>query len=116
MGSAVYIESSNVALVSTAFDGKSAVYDGAMLALNSKVAGSVNVSFYGNTAVYGVAMLVVNSIMIGSRYTTFMSNTATETGGALFIAGSSYLGWNMKPEFPTIAHYYTHLVTRRRST
>ena len=79
MGGAIYIESSIVTLVSTAFDGNSAVYGGAMLVLNSTVTGSGNISF--------------------------KNNNATNNGGAIFIARSSYVGWNMQPEFTWIPYH-----------
>ena len=77
MGSAVYVESSNVTLVSTAFD--------------------------GNSAVYGGAIVVANSTLTESGYTTFMSNKVTGNGGALLIAGSSYLinSWKRRPTTTT---------------
>ena len=78
MGGAVYIGSSNVTLVSTAFYGNSAVYGGAMLVLNSTVVGSGNMSFHDNSAGYGGAMLVINSFVIGSGYTTFTSTMSLE--------------------------------------
>ena len=98
MGGAVYIESSNVTLVSSAFDGNSAIYGGAMYVLNSTMTRSVNVSFHGNNAEYGGAIVVANSIVVWSEYTTFICNNATENGGALLVAGSSYVGWDMQHE------------------
>ena len=88
MGGAVYIESSNVTLVSTAFD--------------------------GNSAVYGGAIVVANLTFMESGYTTFMSNKATENGGAYLIAGSSYLinGWNRR----STTTYYSNAFNYWRPT
>ena len=105
MGGAVYIESSNVTLVSNGFDGNSALYGGAIYVVSSTVNMSVNVSFYGNSAEYGGAVVVANSIVTWSENATFISNSATGNGGALFITANSYVGWNTHRELSWSPYY-----------
>ena len=116
MGGAVYIESSNVTLVSNAFDGNSAVYGGAMYVVNSTVTRSVNVSFRGNNAENGGAIVIANSNVTWSEYTTFISNNATKNGGALLITGSSYVGWDVQHEISWISYFSGLLNSSRTSS
>ena len=106
MGGAIYAVSSNITLVSTAFNYNIAGYGGAIFADNSIVIGSVNADFHGNGADYGGAVFVLSSIVIGSGNVTLTSNNATENGGALYIADSSYFGWNIQHVFDSTSQYY----------
>ena len=115
MGGAVYIELSNVTLVSNVFDGNSAVYGGAMYVVHSTVTRSVNVSFRGNNAENGGAIVIANSHVIWSEYTTFVSNNATKNGGALLITGSSYVGWDVQHEISWIS-YFSRLSNSSRTS
>ena len=97
MGGAIFAGSSNVTLVSTTFEGNSADVGGAVVVLNSTLIAKGYTNFHDNNAGYGGAVFASrNSIVIGSRNTTFINNTATENGGAIYIAGTSYLGWSMQ--------------------
>ena len=97
MGGAISARSSNATLVSTTFEGNSADVGGAVGVLNSILIAKGYTNFHDNSAGYGGAVFASrNSIVIGSRNTTYINNTATENGGAIFIAGTSYLGWSMQ--------------------
>ena len=106
MGGAIFAVSSNATLVSTTFEGNSADIGGAVVVLNSTLTTKGYTSFHDNSAGYGGAVFAaLNSIVIGSGNTTFINNNATEHGGAIFIAGTSYLGWNMQPVLRSTAQY-----------
>ena len=106
MGGAIFAVSSNATLVSTTFEGNSADIGGAVVVLNSTLTTKGYTSFHDNSAGYGGAVFAaLNSIVIGSGNTTFINNNATEHGGAIFIAGTSYLRWNMQPVLRSTAQY-----------
>jgi len=48
-----------------------------------------------------------NSDVVGSGSTSFVGNSASRNGGALYIASSSHVGWNMHPTFGQIVRNYT---------
>ena len=94
VGGALYIQNSNVILVSNKFQHNSANGGGALYMNTSNSVITGNTFEYNSAAFHGGALYVLNSTLVLTR-NTFQSNYAYAAGGVLGIESSTlYLIWN----------------------
>ncbi|CAM9483758.1 unnamed protein product [Ascophyllum nodosum] len=100
-GAIIAAEGSELVVNNITFSSNTAQTVGGSIYLVSSNAELTSTNFESNDAQYGGAMFVSNSTVIGKGSTTFVSNNASVNGGAVYMVGSSYLGLNMQPVFPS---------------